>query len=99
MDKNRTERLIRLKTVLNQVGLSRSTVYALVKAGQFPKQYKLHSRAVGWLDSEVSEWIAARTGTGQAGVMLSTSRTMSPAVKTTGSIFDLPGRTFRAGRQ
>lgn len=39
--------------------LKRSTLYRRIKQGKFPKQIKLGegSRAVGWLKSQVEDWI------------------------------------------
>lgn len=52
--------IIRLSEVLQTVGLSRPTVYRMVKAGAFPQQFKLGTAAVGWLRAEVEQWIAER---------------------------------------
>jgi prophage regulatory protein len=40
--------------------LSRSTIYLRVAQGTFPKAVSLGARAVGWLESEVDEWLNAR---------------------------------------
>jgi len=52
--------ILRLPDVLRMVGLSRPTVYRMVKAGTFPAQVRLSTAAVGWLRSEVEQWIMAR---------------------------------------
>jgi prophage regulatory protein len=52
--------ILRRKQVQARTGLSRSTIYLYVKDGVFPKPIALGPRAVGWIESEVSEWIAAR---------------------------------------
>ena len=52
--------ILRRKQVQARAGLSRSTIYLYIKAEQFPKPVALGPRAVGWIESEVSEWIAAR---------------------------------------
>lgn len=49
--------ILRLPTVRNRTGLSRSTIYARISAGRFPKPINLGGRAVGWIESEVNEWI------------------------------------------
>ncbi|MGH8580606.1 MAG: helix-turn-helix transcriptional regulator [Gammaproteobacteria bacterium] len=54
------DRILRLSSVLEITGLSRSTIYSLVAKGVFPKQIKLSEKASGWLDSEVSAWIDSR---------------------------------------
>jgi len=60
-------RLIRLKEVIRNTGLGRSTVYKYIAEGQFPKPVSLGDRAVGWVDSEVDEWIMARIEQRDAG--------------------------------
>jgi len=53
-------RLMRLKDVIKNTGLGRSTVYKYIAEGRFPKPVSLGDRAVGWVDSEVDDWIMAR---------------------------------------
>lgn len=65
--------ILRLRDVLHMVRLSRPTVYRMVKAGTFPAQVQLSTAAVGWLRSEVEQWIAQRTRRGsmpEAGLTL-----------------------------
>lgn len=53
-------RIIRLPEVLELTGLSKSTLYGRVSAGEFPQQKKLGGakiRAVGWSNDEVYAWI------------------------------------------
>lgn len=45
-------------------GLSRSTIWRRERAGDFPKHRQLTPNAVGWLEREVDEWIAARQVSG-----------------------------------
>lgn len=51
---------LRRKQVARRAGLSRSTIYQYIKDGVFPKAVPLGPRAVGWLESDVSDWIAGR---------------------------------------
>ena len=51
-------RILRLPNVLDRTGLSRSTVYQRVTEGRFPRPVSLGARAVGWIETEVEEWIA-----------------------------------------
>lgn len=53
-------RLIRLNEVIDSTGLSRSTLYRFISEGIFPKPVPLGDRSVGWVDSEVHDWILAR---------------------------------------
>jgi prophage regulatory protein len=50
-------RILRLPIVLDRTGLSRSTVYQRVTEGSFPEPVSLGARAVGWIETEVEEWI------------------------------------------
>ena len=52
--------IIRLKDVIALTCLSRSTIYLRMVQGKFPKKINLGSRAVGWISSEVNEWIEER---------------------------------------
>ncbi len=53
-------RILRLKQAKERTGLSRSTLYALIKEGKFPAPIALGARAVGWLSSDIDSWIEAR---------------------------------------
>ncbi len=53
-------RIIRLGNVINATGLARSTIYKLIGEGKFPMPVPLVGRSVGWLESEVHEWIKSR---------------------------------------
>lgn len=64
-------RVLRLKSLIERLGVGRSTVYDRLNPrsprydASFPKPIRLSSGggkrgAVGWLESEVSQWIAAR---------------------------------------
>lgn len=50
--------ILRLPAVKARTGLSRSTIYARISAGEFPKAVNLGARAVGWLESEVNAWLS-----------------------------------------
>lgn len=58
----RGPRLLRLAEVLARTGLARSAVYAYIKSGAFPTPIPLapESRAVGWIEREIEEWIVAQ---------------------------------------
>jgi prophage regulatory protein len=45
---------------MDYTGLARSTIYKYIKEGLFPKPISLGSRSVGWIQSEVEEWILVR---------------------------------------
>jgi prophage regulatory protein len=52
--------ILRRKQVEARTGLSRSTIYLRVSEGTFPKPISLGRRAVGWVEAELNEWLAAR---------------------------------------
>jgi prophage regulatory protein len=51
------DRILRLKTVLERTGLSRSTLYRKIADGSFPKQIAISTRCAGWRESSVNRWI------------------------------------------
>jgi prophage regulatory protein len=56
------EKIIRLQTVVKTVGLSRATIYRLIKLGDFPRPIKLGKHASGWCESAIQSWIRQRAG-------------------------------------
>jgi len=52
--------ILRRKQVQARTGLARSNMYQQIQDGTFPRPIPLGPRAVGWLESEVSNWIAER---------------------------------------
>ena len=48
---------LRLPDVVARTGLSRSTIYLRRKHKNFPEPAHLGGRAVGWLESEIEEWM------------------------------------------
>ncbi|MDP1649587.1 MAG: AlpA family phage regulatory protein [Rubrivivax sp.] len=56
-----TDTLMRAPAVRLATGYSRSSIYALMKAGKFPKPVTLAGGgAVAWRSSDVAAWIAAQ---------------------------------------
>lgn len=51
------DRILRLKTVLERTGLSRSTMYRKMQNGTFPKNIQISTRCTGWRESVVNEWM------------------------------------------
>ena len=54
------ELVLKKPTVLNRVGMSAPTLWRRVKDKSFPQPISLGGRSIGWLQSEVNEWIKAR---------------------------------------
>lgn len=54
------QKILRLRAVKEWTGLSRSTIYLMIKNGDFPNSVKIGARAVGWIDSDLQSWIESR---------------------------------------
>lgn len=52
--------VLRLPAVLQVTALSRSTIYAMIADGDFPRPIKLGKRAVGWKQADVMSWLESR---------------------------------------
>jgi len=52
-----TNAILRLPQVKIKVGLSRSCIYTAIAQGRFPQSIRLGPRAVGWLESDIEEWL------------------------------------------
>lgn len=56
-----TYKILRLNEVKAVTGLSRSTIYAEMAKGKFPRQIKLTgARSVGWYESGIIQWVESR---------------------------------------
>jgi len=53
-------KVLRLSQVMDSTGLGRSTIYKYIAEGKFPIPLQLSERCVGWLESEVQQWIQSR---------------------------------------
>lgn len=51
-------KFIRLPNVIESTGLSRSSIYRKVDAGEFPRPVRLGSKSVAWIEAEVQGWMA-----------------------------------------
>ena len=59
---NQSQRIIRMRELVNKVGYAQSTIYALVKEGKFPPPFKLTpgGRANGWLEHTIDDYLSQR---------------------------------------
>lgn len=57
------KRTIRRPAVLAKTGLSRTTVFNLEKAGDFPQHFMLTPRCAVWDEGEVETWLERRRQT------------------------------------
>lgn len=59
-------RILRLPAVIHKTGLARATIYGWLNPKSqrydptFPKKRKLGKQSVGWLESEIDEWLLQR---------------------------------------
>jgi prophage regulatory protein len=51
-------RILRFAQVVERTGLKHSAIYERISRGTFPRQVPLGDKAVGWLESEIDDWIA-----------------------------------------
>ena len=65
---NENVRLIRRKEVQDKTGLGASSIYAMMKQGDFPKPITLSERRVAWIESEIDNWITERIAEHQAAI-------------------------------
>lgn len=54
------ERMLRLRSVERMTGLSKSTLYRMIKQGRFPAPLRMTRKAVRWRREEVHEWLLHR---------------------------------------
>ena len=52
--------ILRLAQVKARTGLSRTTIYELIKAGEFPGPIGISARSVGWVESEIDSWLSGK---------------------------------------
>ncbi len=54
------KQLIKLSEVMQYTSLSKSSIYAFISDGTFPKQISIGARGSAWLKSDVDNWIDKR---------------------------------------
>ena len=50
-------RFLRVRTVVEMIGLSKSTLYARIRDGSFPKPIQIGAQTVVFLESEIFDWM------------------------------------------
>ena len=58
--------ILRLPGVMDRTGLARSSIYFKIREGTFPRPVSLGQRAVGWLASDIENWIENRVAASRA---------------------------------
>ncbi|MGE6323323.1 helix-turn-helix transcriptional regulator [Pseudomonas oryzihabitans] len=65
---HRGHRVIRLNTLIDKLGISRAKIYEMIDSESarhdpsFPRPIKLSTNIIGWLESQVDDWIESRIG-------------------------------------
>lgn len=54
------EKYLRRPAVEALIGLSRTTIYEMMKRGEFPRPVRITGKAVAWPESAISKWQASR---------------------------------------
>ena len=57
--KSKLEKLLKIEDVVAMTAISRSAIYAKMKAGEFPNSRRVGGQSVRWRQSEVQDWIQA----------------------------------------
>lgn len=53
-------RFLRLPEVISRTGLGRASIYNRIAEKRFPTPVPLGGHAVGWIESEISQWCEDR---------------------------------------
>lgn len=53
-------RIMRRPEVRDRTGLSDTRIDELERAGKFPRRVQLSARAIGWVETEITEFIRGR---------------------------------------
>lgn len=54
-------RIIRMPEVQKKIGLCKASIYNRIAEGSFPKPISLGGRSVGWIESDLDQWIFERS--------------------------------------
>lgn len=52
------DRLLTIKQITAEIGISRSTIYRRIREGAFPKPVRIGPRATRWRESAIRVWVA-----------------------------------------
>lgn len=57
---NRATKFLRLPSVIDKVGLSRSQIYKLIQRGDFPEPVKIGPKISVWIEEKLEMWMDAQ---------------------------------------
>lgn len=66
MHTQQKNRILRRRQVQDRFNIGRSTIYDWIGLGLFPKPIRLGPRVVGWVETELDNWEAARIAAREA---------------------------------
>jgi prophage regulatory protein len=72
---------LRLPEVKAVTGLSKTSLYTLIRDRNFPAPVRLGPRAVAWVRSEVKQWAVSRVLASRTAVCLATGKRMPRSVR------------------
>ena len=52
-----SNKILRLPTVKEITGLSRSSIYLRMSNSEFPQSISLGGRAIAWLETDINQWL------------------------------------------
>lgn len=53
-------KIIRMGELSHMLGVSKTTLWRMEKRGELPQRIKISRRVVGWLESDIKEWLKNR---------------------------------------
>ncbi|MFM5487919.1 helix-turn-helix transcriptional regulator [Aeromonas veronii] len=53
-------RILSMKDLTVKLGLGKSTIYNMIGEGRFPRGTTIAAQKVGWLSTQVDEWIHSK---------------------------------------
>jgi prophage regulatory protein len=68
-DAQRPLRILRLREVKAKTGRSQSSIYADMAEDKFPRAIPIGGHSVGWLETEIDDWIRSRVAERDAAVL------------------------------
>ncbi len=60
MNSQSSLKILRLPDVMSRLRISRSSLYAKIQRGEFPRPVELGPNSRGWIEAEISEWLASK---------------------------------------
>ncbi len=55
-----SQRFLNINAVVDRTALAKRTIYEMLQAGRFPRPVQLTRARVGWVESEIDDWMTAK---------------------------------------